>query len=160
MKGYFHNIHKMYLNHLSQQEMVSWEYWVHKQNTWVQYMWQCVYVRCVSWICPTCCVSNINSFRPRTNGRHIADDIFKCIPLNENVWIPIKISLKCPIINILALVQIIAWCWPGDKPLSEPMIVSLLTHICVTRPRWVNSFVPESCGSDFRSIIFQTNYME
>ena len=31
-----------------------------------------------------------------------------------------------------------AWCWPGDKPLSEPMMVSLLTHICVTRPQWVN----------------------
>ena len=28
---------------------------------------------------------------------------------------------------------------PGDKPLSEPMIVSLPTHICVTRPQWVNS---------------------
>ena len=27
---------------------------------------------------------------------------------------------------------------PGDKPLSEPMMVSLLTHICVTRPQWVN----------------------
>ena len=29
-----------------------------------------------------------------TNGRHFADDIFKWIFLNENVWIPIKISLK------------------------------------------------------------------
>ena len=28
------------------------------------------------------------------NGRHFADDIFKCIFLNENVWIPIKISMK------------------------------------------------------------------
>ena len=26
---------------------------------------------------------------------------------------------------------------PGGKPLSEPMIVSLPTHICVTRPQWV-----------------------
>ena len=26
---------------------------------------------------------------------------------------------------------------PGYKPLSEPMVVSLLTHICVTRPQWV-----------------------
>ena len=25
--------------------------------------------------------------------------------------------------------QIMAWCRPGDKPLSEPMMVSLLTHI-------------------------------
>ena len=30
-----------------------------------------------------------------------------------------------------------ARCRPGDKPLSEPMMVSLLTHICVTRPKWV-----------------------
>ena len=28
------------------------------------------------------------------NGRHFADGIFKCIFLNENVWFPIKISLK------------------------------------------------------------------
>ena len=25
----------------------------------------------------------------------------------------------------------------GDKPLSEPMMVRLPTHICVTRPQWV-----------------------
>ena len=31
-----------------------------------------------------------------------------------------------------------AWRRPGDKPLSEPIVVSLLTHICVTRPQWVN----------------------
>ena len=30
-----------------------------------------------------------------------------------------------------------AWRRPGDKPLSEPMMVCLLTHICVTRPQWV-----------------------
>ena len=41
--------------------------------------------------------------------------------------------------NILALVQIMAWRRPGDKPLSEPMMFSLLTHICVTRPQWVNN---------------------
>ena len=36
----------------------------------------------------------INTLRPGQNGRHFADDIFKCIFLNENVWIPTKISLK------------------------------------------------------------------
>ena len=76
-----------------------------------------------------------------TNGRHFADAIFKCIFLNENVWIPIKISLKfvpkVPINNIPALVQILAWRRSGDKPLSEPMMVSVLTHICVTRLQWV-----------------------
>ena len=35
------------------------------------------------------------------------------------------------------MVQIMAWRRPGNKPLSEAMIVSLLTHICVTRPQWV-----------------------
>ena len=61
--------------------------------------------------------------RPRQNGRLFADDIFKCIFLNENVWILIKISLKFVskglINNIQALVQIMAWRWLGDKPLSE-----------------------------------------
>ena len=33
----------------------------------------------------------INTLRPRQNGRHLADAIFKCILLNENVWIPNKI---------------------------------------------------------------------
>ena len=31
-----------------------------------------------------------------------------------------------------------AWRRPGAEPLSEPMMVSLLTRICVTRPQWVN----------------------
>ena len=86
----------------------------------------------------------LNTLRPRQNGRHFADDIFKCIFLNEKVWIPIKISVKFvpkdPINNIPALLQIMAWRRPGDKPLSEPMMVSLTTHICVTRPQWVNKY--------------------
>ena len=87
-------------------------------------------------------LSYLNSLRPRQNGRHFADDIFKCIFLNENVWIPIKISLKfvprSPINNIPALVQIMAWRRPGAKLLSEAMMVSLTTHICVARLQWVN----------------------
>ena len=85
--------------------------------------------------------SHINTLRPRQNGGHFPDDIFKCIFLNENAWISIKISLKFvpkgPINKIPALFQIMAWRRSGDKPLSEPMMVSLLTHICVTRPHWV-----------------------
>ena len=44
-----------------------------------------------------------------------------------------------PINNIPALVQIMARRRPGDKPLPEPMVVSLPTHICVARPHWVNA---------------------
>ena len=79
---------------------------------------------------------HVNTLRPRQHGRHFADNTFKRILLNENVIISIKISLKCvpkdPINNIPALVQIMAWRRPGDKPLSEAMMVSLLTHIYVS----------------------------
>ena len=87
-------------------------------------------------------LSPFNTLRERQNGRNLADDIFKCIFLNENVWIPIKISLKFvrkgPINNIPALVQIMAWRRSDGKPLSEPMMVILPMHICVTLPQWVN----------------------
>ena len=87
----------------------------------------------------------INTLRPTQNGRHFSDDTFKCIFLNENVLIPNEISLKFvpkgPINNIPALVQIMTWHWPGNKLLSESMMIKLLTHVCVTRPQWVEVFI-------------------
>ena len=54
-----------------------------------------------------------------------------------------KISLKCdprgPINYILELVQIMVWNRPDDMPLSEPMVVRLPTHVCITRPQWVKN---------------------
>ena len=85
--------------------------------------------------------TEINTLRPKQDGRHFPDDILKCIFLNENVWIALTISLKCVrkvrTNNIPSLVQIMAWRRPGDKPLTEPIMVSLPTQTCVTRPRWV-----------------------
>ena len=82
---------------------------------------------------------NINTLRPRQDGRRFPDDIFKCIFLNKILRIVIDISLKFvpkgQIDNIPSLVQIMAWHRPGDKSLSEPMMISSLTHICVIRPR-------------------------
>ena len=82
---------------------------------------------------------NINTLRPRQDGRYFPDDILKWIFLNKKVLISIEISLKFvrrgPINNMPALVQKMAWRRPGDQPLSEPMMVNLLTHICVTRPQ-------------------------
>ena len=93
----------------------------------------------------------VNTLRPRWNGRHLAGDVFKCIFLNENVKILLKISQKFvpngPINNIPSLVQVMAWRRPGDKPLPEPIMVSLLTHICVARPQWVN--IREHCSRLF-----------
>ena len=61
----------------------------------------------------------------------LADDTFKRKFVNENVLILIKVSLKFvpkgPINNIPALVKIMAWCLPGDKPFSEPMMTRLVT---------------------------------
>ena len=41
-----------------------------------------------------------------------------------------------------------AWRRPGDKPLSESMVVSLLTHICVTRPQGVKFHSTTRCRTD------------
>ena len=94
------------------------------------------------------CVYASPSFKGLTHwGRDeidtvFADDSFKCISLNQNVWISIKIPLKFvpkgSINNIPALVQIMAWRRPGDKPLSEAMVVRLPMQICVSRLQWVN----------------------
>ena len=92
-----------------------------------------------------------NTLRPRQNFRHFPDHICKCIFMNENVWISITISLKFvpkgPINNIPASVLIMTWGWSGDKPLSESMMTSLLTHICVTWPRWVNMIKQNNMGT-------------
>ena len=106
----------------------------------VLYTWYCVIWLRIS-------LSHLNTLRPRQNGRHFADDIFKCIFLNQNARISLEISRKfvpkVRINNIPGLIQIMAWHRPGDKPLSEP--ISLLMHICVTRPQWVNHIPVLAC---------------
>ena len=72
----------------------------------------------------------LNSSPRGQNGRHFADVNFRCIFVNEKF---------CILITIPALVQIMAWRRPGDKPLSEPTMVSLLMHIWVTWPQWVKA---------------------
>ena len=56
--------------------------------------------------------------------------------------------------NIPALVQIMAWHRRGAI-ISEPMMVSLLTHICVTQPQWINTFRPRQKGCHFADDIFR-----
>ena len=80
--------------------------------------------------------SVFNTLKPRQNGRNFADDVFKCIFLSGNLWISIKISRNFvpwgAINNNPEIVQRMAWRQSGDKPLFEPLLASLLTHICVT----------------------------
>ena len=67
----------------------------------------------------------VNTSRPIQNGRRFAGDTFKHIFLNENVGLSIK-----------------------------PMIVSLLTHICVTQPQWDKMKVVILVSSWFVSKMF------
>ena len=76
-------------------------------------------------------------------GRDKMAAIVQTINSNTFSWMKIygfRLVPKVPINNIAALVQIMAWGQLGDKPLSEPVMVKVLTHICVTRPEWVNTF--------------------
>ena len=111
--------------------------------------------------------SQFNTLWPRQNGRHFTDDMFKCIFFNGGMWISINISLKFvrkgQINSTPSLVQIMAWCRPGNKPLSEPMMESSLTHISVTRPQWVkqsvwymfNSLTLGRCSCNLKFVIFK-----
>ena len=80
----------------------------------------------------------VNTLRPGQNGRHFPYDVFKCVFLNENMWISLKCVPNGPVNNTPELVQITAWRRPGDKPLSEPMLVDSTTHICAQH-LWVKS---------------------
>ena len=83
---------------------------------------------------------SFNTLRLSPNGRLFTEDISRCIFFNENVWISIKsLFLRVQLIKFPTLVQIMAWRHPGNKPLFEPMLISLPTHICVTRPQWAKN---------------------
>ena len=69
-----------------------------------------------------------------------ADDNSKCIFLNENYRIPIRISMKyvprSSIKDKPALVKVMSWCQTGDKPLPEPMLTQFTdAYICGARER-------------------------
>ena len=79
----------------------------------------------------------------------VANDVImqrtqRCLGLSETrqvnryivIWLARALEASQHVIG-LALVQIKAWQRPNDKPSPEPMIFSLLLHICVTQPQWV-----------------------
>ena len=90
-------------------------------------------------------LQGFNTLSPRQNGRSFADEIWKCIFLNEDMWTSINISLrldsKVQIDNIPALIQIMVWRRSDDKPLSEPIMISLLMHIRALSPQWVDGLL-------------------
>ena len=78
-----------------------------------------------------------NTLRMRRNRQHFADVNFKRIFLNENVWISIKKMYEFLFKVHWSLFEhwLMAWCRPGDKPLSQPLPTHIrsqrVNHICV-----------------------------
>ena len=119
----------------------------------------------------------VSTLRPRQNGRHFADDNFESIFSNENVRIYIEISLKFvpkgPINNIPALVKIMAWRRPCDKPciiwindcqftgvymrhsasMSWILKTQLQKHTCWRSLTWVDAKeTPLQCGNGMTDV--------
>ena len=93
----------------------------------------------------------INSSLPGQNGRHLGKDIFKCISWMGMTKIPIRISLKLvprsPVGNKPALVQVMAWCRSGDRPLTGPMLTQF-TYAFMSILRFKQVFL---CSAEFRT---------
>ena len=92
----------------------------------------------------------INTLMLRQDCSHFPDDISKCIFLDINVWISIKILLnivpKGPIDNVPALVQIAAFHCPGNKPYQQTNQWWLVY--------WCNSLLQARSGCNFKNAIF------
>ena len=87
-----------------------------------------------------------------------ADDNFKCIFLKENDRILIHISLKyvprSPTDNKPALVQVMAWCRIGNKPLPELM----QTHWCIYAALGGDELVTARCTPENYPCEWVTSY--
>ena len=105
-----------------------------------------------------------NFFPSGQNGSNFADDMFKRIFLNEKNWISNKMSFKyisCGLVdNMLAVVQIMAWHRPGDKPLPEPMLVSLLRTSKVVRAKAFINCMFSTASTDWCFRYYSTWYPE
>ena len=107
-----------------------------------------------------------NSLRLRQNGRHFADNVFKCIFLNENVWISLKISMKFVpkglINNISPLVQIMAFenivCEMAAMTshyLNQWWLVYWHIYALLGLDELINLYTPKKIMNNFRLISYQ-----
>ena len=83
----------------------------------------------------------VNTLGPRQNDRHFPDDIFNCILLKENICL--KFQIKCSKLYNLQYSSI--GLDNGLAPTRRQAIIwtiyRLPTHVCVTRPEWVNQII-------------------
>ena len=69
----------------------------------------------------------IKTQKHKQSGHSFANNIFKFIIFDENysifALILLSFATKGSIYNKSALVQVLAWCRTGAKPLPEPMLI-------------------------------------
>ena len=93
---------------------------------------------------------SVNSLRPRLNRRPFADDIFKCIFLNEYEWILPRISLK-----FVPKVRMSAGCWENVWVLIY-FSHNLCCSMCSTdwfKFGWSEGYVYKSKVSTFLNVV-------
>ena len=101
---------------------------------------------------------HLNTLRPRQNDRHCEDHIFKRIFLIEIYCICIRNSLKYIYVSRVQLSSCqgwFRWCLGAEQATSHYLKQywhGLLTHICVTRPQWINT------REHWGSVILVTGY--
>ena len=109
-------------------------------KSWWKIIWD---IMILMW-CPCYEKGVLHSTLPGLNSRHFTYNIFRCIFVNQKIWILIEILQefvdKGSIDNNTALVLIMVWCWIGNKPLFEKYWPDSLPHICGNRRRWVNGY--------------------
>ena len=85
----------------------------------------------------------LNALRPRQDDCNFANNNLKWILLMKIYefllifrW---SLILRVQLTIFQHFGQVVAWHWPGNKPLSKCVLFSLLTHIRVTLAQWVNA---------------------
>ena len=98
--------------------------------------------RC-TFICIWEYMPRVKLISPRTKWPPFRRRLFRIYFHESCIFIRISLKFvpKVPNDNKSALVQVMAWRRPGDKPLSELMLVSLPTYIYATWPQWVNFLI-------------------
>ena len=80
-------------------------------------------------------------------GRQKIDAILKTIFWNtfywmKMYWLPLKLHCNIFLMDQLTISHHWFRWWrgrPSNKPFFEPMMIILLTHVCITRPQWVKT---------------------
>ena len=146
-------------NMMTQSQMCKWIDWRHVYHSITIGI---IYIRYILsfWVHSGIVASNY-TLRPRQIAAILQTIFSNAISWMKIYYFRFEMSLKVvpegPIYNIPALIRKMAWRQSGDRPLSELMMVSLLMHVWITWPQWVNKIKWNTCDSPGCFMIFNRN---